>query len=580
MVRGPADTERVVAKRTWSKGLWGPLVGWVALSLFGCGGVLQAEDAETVALVQRARILYDQHRYEDARLKAETALKRSPENPQAHYLRGLACLAAGDASTALDALQEARRIDPGLLFAKTKLEFEQALSRARAQAGKSGTDAPPPPPTGEVPPELVTPAKEKPANGRPAPSDPLALELTVGGAQVLDRSPTRVLDAAQTAALERAGESLANCGIILKAVTLGRGVDAEAAARRLHDQAGLDDRTLVVVGTADGNVGAYAPTADPATTAKATKQATELTDASVARRMVVLAGTLGAQLRAPEEAPEQPAPGPLPEVVAPPTATTPTPAPRPAEPDTRLRDIGYGAGGLAGALLLWWLVQRVRARRRLATGFAAADPRLAAVADRLTAVCRRLYDHPVRRAVLAFDGAELAFTEAVAMMAAASATDTGHIARVERAARLLAEADEKLARAEEALADEPPGAGAAAAPAHCYFSARPLFDPEAADRVVLVRGNEERQVLVAPAVGERIRRGERPEVCVVEVDGRLVHWATAPDFEPAYDLFHQDRHGCKTAPIEALAEPFFADPEGRAFRGFAGRPDYRIDIGS
>jgi hypothetical protein len=218
----------------------------------------------------------------------------------------------------------------------------------------------------------------------------------------------------------------------------------------------------------------------------------------------------------------------------------------------------------------------VLAKRRLSRAFVAASPQVAVVADRLSLVLGSLLTKRDRLAAQAHEGAELAFFEAVAMMREAAAHETGDIARVERARRLLDEAAAKLDDAADRLAQAPDAASAKVS--HCYFTGRPMPDRYEGDLVLLRRGDEQRRVLAHRRVGDLLRRGEQPPVRVVETSAGLVHWACAPGYDPLRDLYHEHPHGQRTAPLEALAEPFFDDPEGKVFVDFTDRPDYTLDL--
>jgi hypothetical protein len=234
------------------------------------------------------------------------------------------------------------------------------------------------------------------------------------------------------------------------------------------------------------------------------------------------------------------------------------------------------AGGVALVALAWLLLARLLAKRRLGQGFAAATPHLVAVAERLAVLGRRLLTKSDRQAAAAHAAAELAYFDAIAMMSAADDSDTGDIARVERAERLLDEADKKLSEADALVATDI--APADAAPHYCWFTARPLSGRWDGDLVQLTVGDTVRLVLAARDVGAAIRRGETPRVRAVEIDGRSVHWALAPGFDPLEDYYRTDRFGWHTVPPAQLREAVIEQPGHPIYVEFDERPDFAVAL--
>jgi len=538
-----------------------PLVCWGLLAMLGCGATSQAEDATVQAAVKRSRELLDAKQYPAARAKADEALKRAPDNPQALYLRGLAGVALKDWAKGRDDLEAARRSDPLLLFAPKREEYDHALKLAQdnTMTALSGVK----PPAKASPPTASAKATSKAAPAKPG--DTLVAALRARKAVFEDRSERAeaVLGPDQLKALGMAATTLAGRGLTLKVVVLKAGADAPAEARRLAEAAGLTGADLLLVASADGKLGAAHPTLAPDEIQAAVAEVVKANpQASLAGKLLATASVLGKQAKAPTAIPE---PKPLPPTAVPPTAPTPEPLPWPL--------IGGGAAGGVALVLVVLAVRRMLRRRRLALGFASARPAAEAVAALLAGVAGELLRKRDRGAEVALEAAELAWFEAQRMLAAAVESDVGDIARVERAVRLLDEARAKLAEAQASLANAPERPGQA--PLYCFFTARPLRDRHEADLVAIRRGELERKVLAARQVGETIRRGALPDVRVADLGGTLVHWARAAEFDPLRDFY---RDGPRVS-VAQLAEPFFADPSGRAFVETDERPDYRVNLG-
>lgn len=567
------DERRRGARRWW------PGVSWLLLALFGCGAGLQAEDAETVALVQRARELYDGGQTAAAREKIELAVRRSPDNPQALYLRGLCQLRLKEFAKAREDLAKARQIDPLTMFAPSREEFETAWRTARenAPSGETG-ELTTPAATDKAKPEASTTTPPKP---RPVSQEPAVQALAAEGAVVADLSGQELLTSAQRLSLDKATANLARRNVRLKLIVLPAGTDARAEAARLYQEAGLEPDTLLVVGVPPDKVAAYTAALTPEEIKPAVNDAlqTAAPDASLARRMILVATGLGPRLQPLPEVPETIPPPPL---EAPDTAPVPEPPPLPTEPEpptgglSRPLLLAYGGGGLLLGALLWMGLARLLARRRLGLGFGRARPQVEAIAGRLGQVMEALLRKTDRRAEAAHNAAELAYFEALAMMAEATEDDTGDIARVERALRLLDEAGARLTEAEARLseaADRPAGPIY-----HCYFTGRPLLNRWDGDLVALKRGDRERLVMVARAVGDRIRRGEVPPVRAVRTPRGLVHWSRAEGYTATRDLYLDRVAGQVLVSPRELAEPLFEETEPRVFPPLSDRPDYRLDL--
>jgi tetratricopeptide (TPR) repeat protein len=562
----------------------GAALVWLALALSGCGSALQAEDTATQAAVKRSRELYDDHQYQAARDKAAEALKKAPDNAQALYLRGLAELSLDAPADARNDLEAAQKADPLTLFAPNKSEFETALKTAREKAPTNAT--PNTPPIGQEPKGLnptAPPAKpgeppakpgEPPAKAGPPTSgaDPL-IALVQGPNRVLeDRSEAspKIIGPDQFAVLDTSARKVNLRAVIVKLLVLKAGADPQKEADRLFDAAKLDGHDLLVVATPDGKIGACNPSLAPAVIKDAIARAVaENSKESLARKLVAVIEDLGAKVVPPPPLPPTTPPPPLP-VMPEPAA----PPPHHGLPRWAVPALG-GVGGLLVVLLLAGLLRRALALRRLARGFSLARPHLEAAADALSRLSAALFAKRDRAAEVALGAAELAFFEAVTMLDAAQVGRTADTARVERAIRLLDESTTKVGDGETALAD---AAERAPAPLHaCWFTARPIHDRQDADLVAVRWQGEERGVLACREAGEILRRGGVPQVRAVAGPGAPRHWATAPDFDPAFDFYH-DRHGRLNVAPRALAAVFFDDPAGRAFVRLDGRPDYRLEL--
>jgi len=538
-----------------------PVLAWAVLALAGCGAALQAEDSQTQTLVRRSRELYGSKQYEQAEAAASDALKRAADNPQALYLRGLARVARKQYALGRDDLEMAQKADPMLLFAAgNKAEFESALRTARENT-MTALDGPPAKPS-----TVAKPAKPnaKPQPAKPAPTGDALLDAVKRGGMVIeDRSgltPPK-LGPDQLKALRGATEAFERKRLQVKLLVTKAGLDPVKEAQRLHQAAKLGAAAVVVVATADGKIALHHPSLTPGEAADLVAKAVAANaKESLARKLVATLGLLAPKVHAPAEVPEaKPLPAPAP---------APVPVPLPAGPAPWV----YGAGAL-GALLVLVVVAkgigRLRAGQRLARGFQSARPQLNAVAAGLAEVAVGLRSKRDRGAEVAQQAAELAYFDALAMMADASEGQVADTARVERAVRLLDEAQTKVAEAQASLAvaaDRP-----SPRPGYCFFSARLLPDARDADRVDLRRGDERFTVLASREAGEILRRGGIPTVRVV--NGR--HWSQCADFVPETD-FYSDRHGRATVPVTELAWTFAGDEA--VFVPAEGRPDYKVDL--
>lgn len=536
------------------------LLCWAALPLFGCGGMLQAEDSPAANALREARRLYDAHSYAAARDKAAEVIDKSPENAKARYLRGLAEVALKDYAHAREDLEAARRTDPLLSFAKDQAEFNRALQTARGQTMEALTDPKLAVPPNDSPADLAKPSQSRPVQRRPSPAslkDPVVRALAVAGPVVQDLSGKALFPPAEVSRIRRSMQTLRHRGFTLKIVAVPARPEPQQEAKRLFEVAALDDVTLLILAMPGGRLGAYTPTLPPDALAAELKRAAAAPGATLTKRIELAMTGFSKRLSLPPPLP--------PATPAPPAPVAPTPLPAPPPPPAP-SPWPYAVGGVAVLLVLWRVTALLAAKRRLAGGFRAADPQLATLADRLTVTCRALQRKTHRAARTGFDAAELAFREASGMMASAAQGETKDIGRVERAVRLLHEAEARLAEADAALAAAPERAGEGL---YCYFTARPMADRHEGELVLLKHGGEERRVLACAAAGEILRRGGRPDVRVV--GGR--HWAAADGFDPAYELFHGEP---RTMPLAELAEPFFP-AQAAVFVDGDERPDYTVE---
>lgn len=588
-------TRTAIVRGPWRRWRAGTLALWLLLPLLGCGSTLQAEDATTVAIVQRARELYDQGDFAAAKEKASLAVNRSPDNPQARYVRGLANLKLSEFALAREDFERAQQIDPLAMFATSKQEFDTALQTAienTAEAlGGNLTTPPVPAPEDGQPAEKPgeKPADKLGAQPKPAPTDPAAKAIAAAGAVMEDVSGKGILGDPQKRSMNKIVQSLGERGLTVKFLVIAPGPQAEAEAQRLAAAAGLGSRDLLILAQPPDIVVGYTAILTPdAIRAEIAEALADAGEASLARRMILAANAVGMRLQVPPEPP--PAEGEAPAVTPPaPPPVTPdhaaqdavSPVPLPPRPAPNLggvplQTIVAAAGGVVVLALIWAFLAKVLRRRRLGKGFALASPHLLAVADRLAAVAQRLLAKPDRQAAAALAAAELAYFDAVAMMAAADDEDTGDIARVERAERLLAEADTKLAEAEAKLPDEAAPADSAAF--YCWFTARPLQGRWDGDLVQLKQGEQTRLVLASRDTGAAIRRGETPRVRAVSQDGKLVHWATVAEFEPLRDYYRTDRFGWHQAPPQELGIELAGDPPRPLYVELNERPDFTVTL--
>ena len=580
---------------TWRRLRAGSLLVWLLLPLLGCGSTIQAEDATTVAVVQRARALYDQGEYQAAKDKASLAVNRSPDNPQARYVRALANLKLEDYALAREDLERAQQIDPLAMFAATKQEFDTALQTAienTAQALNTDLTTPPLPKPADAA-SSPSPAETDPAKPKPAPTEPGAKAIAAAGTVMEDLSGKGILGEPQKRSMIKVVRTLEQRGLTVKFLVIAPGPDPETEAQRLASQAGLGSHDLLILAQPPDKVVGYTATLTPdAIRGEIAEALASAGDASLARKMILAANAVGSRLQLPPdvEGPKPPTPKPadsttgplLPDHATPspsPEATSPVPVPPspqpvPARPSPQLIGLAVGVIFLAG--LVWTTAAKILARRRLGQGFAAASPHLVAVAEGLARVGRRLLTRSDRQAAASHAAAELAYFEAVAMMSAADDEDTGDIARVERAERLLEEADAKLAEADERMPDEV--TAAESAPNYCWFTARPLTGRWDGDLVKLTCGDQERLVLASREVGTAIRRGETPTVRAVELDGQPVHWAVAPGFEPLEDYYRTDRFGWVKVLPGALREVLVESPGYPIYVEFDERPDFNVSL--
>lgn len=228
------------------------------------------------------------------------------------------------------------------------------------------------------------------------------------------------------------------------------------------------------------------------------------------------------------------------------------------------------AGGLAVLWGIHALLRRARDKSHLALHHSASQEFYRQVADGLTRARRSLQARPHPAAEARVEAAELAFFEALEMLAQADQEDTADLPRVRRARTLLEKAQEEL----NALSSL--GLEEAEAPAAwgCYFCSKPLSDLEAGDLLALQKGGETRQVLICRGCSRRCRQKNVPGVRVVPGPHGPQHWATAPDYDPCYDFYHDDRYGRETRPLSELPEPFITPAAAaRVFVEGGGRPD-------
>ncbi len=574
-----------------------PLVLWLAVLLAGCGEAIQAQPPGVDApdLVRRAREQFDAKQYSEAEQAAGRALELAPGNPRAHYVRGLARVAREDYAKGRDDLELALKGDPDLSFTEGRAgEFEKALATAREHtmtmlgAGGPALDLAPgddepaaddtkgkadepaaddDDPAAEAQPAADKSVPEEPA--KPAKTDKADIVniLRSLGATITDQSGKTppLLGAPQIKVLEQAAQKVALQGVDLKLAVVPDVADLAGEAERIHAAGGFDSQALIVLATPDGELAAYHPALsaqEVADTVAAVRA--DQPDASLARHLVTLVERLAPKVKAIVPA-VPPAPVEEPQVAATPTPVEPTPAPwRTALPWV----LGVLAAGAIGGLV-WRAVTRAAAGRRLAQGFGLAVPGLQQTVASLAALAGELRHKRDRGAEVAQQAAELAYFDALTMMAEAQQGEVADTARVERAVRLLDEARAKVDEARARLTEAPARAGAQ--PATCFFTARPLADSREADQIELVRGDQRLVVLASREVGETLRHGQVPDVRVV--GGQ--HWLLAPGFEPDTD-FYSDRHGRKFVPATSLTwafsgnEPCFIEPRGR--------PDYRLEL--
>ncbi|NUQ01645.1 MAG: hypothetical protein HUU35_17515, partial [Armatimonadetes bacterium] len=287
----------IMAARWPRWGSW-PLAAWLLLPLFGCGATLQAEDQATVAAVQGARKLYDAKQYEQARERATALLAKSPDSAAAHYVRALAAIKLSDYAAARADLQKARQLDPLLVFAKSKDEFEAAwrVARENTMDALGGTVTTPPPPGEAAAPKPASAPKPKKIVSK----DPLARVLAAEGPVLHDASGQKVLGPAQLKSMQNAVSNLAARKLTLKMLVLKPGAGAEAEAKRLFTAAALDDDVLLIVGVPGGKVAAYTPLKTPeALRSEVAKVVTGAAGVSLPRRMMLVATAVGGALQAP-----------------------------------------------------------------------------------------------------------------------------------------------------------------------------------------------------------------------------------------------------------------------------------------
>ncbi|MCC7492736.1 MAG: hypothetical protein IT204_10330 [Fimbriimonadaceae bacterium] len=559
--------------RRWQRAGW-PLLAWLTATLLGCGGTLQAEDTATLTTLREVRQLIDQKQYAPAASKAAAVVQKSPQNPQARYLHALANLGLQEYAVARDELTKAKEIDPLLLFAKSKTEFDGAWKTARNNTMTvldSALDppvaSPDQPPAKAARQPAAKPAPVKPAKPVKPSGDPLVTGLRRGETLVVAKG-IKLPTAADQRSLRALGKRVQGKRLQIRVALLPAAAPVASEAKRLFEAAELADDVLLLAGRPDGQVAVYNPTLTPQQAAQQVKQAL----ARPAKEQSLAARLTRAALAVADALPAPPQP-PATESTAPPT---PLPAPPPTSPPApRPFPLGPVVGGLAAVLLglvAWWAVVKAGARRRLGRSFAAASPRAGELADRLATVLQQLHQQTSRPASAALQRAEEAYAEATAMMAAAAADRTADIARVERANRLYDETAAALTQAENALRG-------AAGPApsqvfHCCFSGRPILSRHDGDLVAIRHGEEQVSVLVARRVGDRIRRGEQPLVRAGEVHGMWRHWSQVPGFEPTRDIYRADLVATQWVPASELAEPF--GDRSRTVVELSDRPDYTL----
>jgi tetratricopeptide (TPR) repeat protein len=281
-------------------------------------------------------------------------------------------------------------------------------------------------------------------------------------------------------------------------------------------------------------------------------------------------------------APATPTPPTTPEKAVPPPAppSPPEASTAPAAPAPPGRLYGTIGGSVAGGLVVLWLIRaiflQVRSKGHLTTHHAASLEFYQQVADGLTRARQSLQARPNPTAAARVEAAELAFFEALDMLAAANQEDTGHLPRVRRARELLERAQEELASVQDQLTEADPNAQARWG---CYFCSKPLPDREEGDLLALRKAEESRHVLICRGCSRRYRQKNVPPVRVVRSGGRVRHWATVADYDLFYDYYHDDRHGRHTQPLAELEE-LFITPAGptRVFVEGGGRPDYVLRV--
>jgi len=254
------------------------------------------------------------------------------------------------------------------------------------------------------------------------------------------------------------------------------------------------------------------------------------------------------------------------------------PSPPPAAPQPPRWPYGWIGGGVAGGLAVLWaihtLLRRARDKGHLALHHSASQEFYRQVADGLTRARRSLQARPNPTAEARVEAAELAFFEALEMLAQADREDTSDLPRVRRARALLEKAQEEL----QALSSW--GLEEAEAPAAwgCYFCSKPLSDREEGDLLALQKGGETRQVLICRGCSRRCRQKNVPPVRVVPGPNGFQHWATAPDYDPCYDFYHDDRYGRETRPLSELPEPFITPAAAARVFVEGGRPDHILRL--
>lgn len=252
----------------------------------------------------------------------------------------------------------------------------------------------------------------------------------------------------------------------------------------------------------------------------------------------------------------------------------------PSETPTALRPpswpYGVIGGGAAGGLLvlwfLWVLVRWAQDKSHLTLHHAASQEFYRQVADGLTQARRALQVRPNPAAAAKVEAAELAFFEALDMLAPADREDTADLPKVRRARELLEKAQKELNALTEQLTV---GEADIRAAWGCYFCSKPLPDREEGDVLALQKGGETRQFLICRGCSRRCRQKNVPPVRVVQGSNGMQHWATVADYEPFYDFYHDDRHGRETQPLGELKEPFITPTAAaQVLVEGGGRPDW------